>query len=1125
MVHDLGPEPLLDRQKNKIRGIIGASRRPARTTVDRDLELRTSLRRAIAEARYELPRVHRDAFFAWLDRTKTTGKRSVSDVATSGLVSSLVTSRKTDLVAEIEWCSQIFQRNIDTLRAFVRESEALDKSFWDNDWASCQEICTRINDRFGDSLWQVNVEIALRQNFSGLDAQKSYSKSIKNKYKGGLPAYFAHHISVRNEQRSTHLLFDEDFKDQISQPRISEDVRSYLVYKMTGFHTLIDSDMASTLQYEQISSVVDIYETFFDLLQRVICSDKRPRWIYAVIDLLRACEPIEDVRIAKLLMALDGEAVASQVMLPDAQNGCGRNISNDFWAEIWPMIVNPRGAINGSVLEGPVEVLNGYLRSLIDRDDQFEDSRVRLNKFARNFSFIRSARAAGDFSDVLTMRVRNSAGALAKPTLNSTGPDPLQLFAAGAGELFSRGEGVEVQLKKYIHALKLSGFDRELARDEVCAFDLDGISEGHANLLRNLRLQIEIDEGESDAAIKLIGTEIARRPSVINAMPVQSAIGDRSWQSLAMVDDKLSLAICLYAFWKQTDDSLRTTHLRFAFEDALLSLGVELGSQISEDLVEKDPKIRYFLAHVCIPVLMDTSGLFSSTEELLDERLEILKILAKYDPSNIEEYDDEAANISASKLIKSGLEIVDSNRVSVDTGALTRWAIKRYREGYYRYAALRAAGIGSSEKFDLLFEKIKADPDRNVDTFTVPENEADSLLLSMLLAIKDRFISDEQYGLEYFLGKRIRHGVISGHIRGPAETSKLITERSGPGQPYEPNLAWMPQLTFRSISAEQEARQAFSSFSEQYDALIAEARDRYLHVKSKSHADGLLNVTIDAFRYHVVRSLIRADLDFESFLSTFFTLLWSMLDHSLYAARFYLTETLKGEVEALYGVLQENLRSAVVQDEAGMQLSAAIQSTRTAVQRELDTVGDWFLRGESQQATHVFALEDVLEVAIQSALKTLPHFRPTIERSVTGQGHTSSVVMITIVDIVFIVFDNILRRAKVGPKPNLDIEFGLVCDNERLRIAIRNPVGNDLDAPSVLEKLSRIRQKISAEDMIKGAFVEGESGLLKIAAHARHYPGSSFSFHLNADKFETIVELPIIYLADRFSLAPPEDDQ
>jgi hypothetical protein len=1130
-VVEIGAVELLERQKNKIRGIVGAAHRHRREPGNHAMHLRTAVRRAIAEARYELPRAFRRDFFTWLDRTFVDGKLTLTKAASSGLISALIKSRRTSVAEELRWSSEIINRHSAELQRFVRLSENLDRSFWGNNWPKCQEALEEIKADFGDTFWVIGAEIALLQQFLGLDAQKTFTTKIRESYKAGLPAYLAYHLSIRNERGSTNLLFDEDFREQMQSSKLDRDTKVFLTYKMTGHHDLTDRAISTTIQLEQGSSIIDHYETIIDLLQRAACSERTLLWTDAAIDFLKSCHEIGDYRVTKLLVAYSREASPSQHG-PSSRTAdtLGNDLGDDFWSAIWPMVRAKRRAAEGADDESPVGLMKQYLASLIARDAAFEDCRLALNKFARNFAFVRSARAAGDFADFLTLRVRNTVAALAKPTLNSPGQDALNLLPAKdpsttQRQLFSTSEGLPQELLTYRSALVDARTRPDAAKNLIDGIDLPIVSEGQANLIRNLVLQIELDGGESEGAIHLIGAEIARRPSVINAMPVQVAIGDRSWQSLAAGNDKLALAICLYAYWKQTDDSLRTTHLRFAFEDGLIALGVDLASHVEESLLRSDLKVRFFLAHVCIPVLMDTSGLFSSTDELLDERLSILKLLAKADPQNIEIYEDEAAQITASKLIKSGLEIVDGNRVAVDTGALTRWAIKRYREGYYRYAALRAAGIGSSEKFDLLFDRIKADPEKNAESFSIPDNEADSLLLGILLAIKDRFISDEQYGLEYFLGKRIRHGTITGHIRGPAETEKLITERSGPGRPYQPNTAWMSQLAFRSPECEREAQTAFINFSEQYDELIARARDRYLHVHSKSHPDGILDVTLDAFRFHVVRSMIRADVDFESFLNAYFTLLWTMLDQSLYAARVYLTETLKGEVVQLYGTLQERLRASVIQDEAAIQLSTVIQSTSTAVQRELDIVGNWFIRGESQHATHMFALSDVLEVAIQSALKSLPNFHPKIERVVSGQGLTTSAVLITVVDIMFIAFDNVLRRSRAGPNPRVEIEFRLIENNERLRIAIRNPVGDDLDFHATSEKLTRIQEKIDAGDMVKSAFVEGESGLLKVAAHANHYPGSTFSFSLDNDGFATVVEFPVIYLVDRFSLAPPADEQ
>lgn len=1132
-----GPETLLERQKNKVRGVIGSAKGHKREAGDRELKLRESARRVLAEARYELPKAYRAEFLNWLEKVSREASRTFYQAISEGLISSIVHTRRISFAEELAWTETLLARKLSELKSFVKAGRQLDEAFWQDDWNACRATMADIYRVHGESIWLVNSEIALRQHFEGLESQKSHAASIRRKHPGGLPGYIAFYLSIRNEERSTYFLFDEDFRSQIERSKVSDTIKSFLTYKLTGGLELTENTLADTLQLEAGNSVFDLYETVIDLLQRCSVSYQSGEWIDAAVSLLRRCEQIDDPRIAKILHVF-GEPTIESVppsLVAQSRENFARHLAHDFWQAAWPMICTEPHAAVVERKQPTAARLERLLESLIHRDAEFEDSRVQLAKFTRNFSFLRSARAAGDFADFVTMRVRNTPGTLARPTLNSESRDRFDALLKRASTndvqseepsaaLFSSATGTSEALQGYLAALVHSVTNLDTALDTAMSVSAAGLIGGQANLLRNLILQINLDMGESDEAIRLIGQEVARTPSVINAVPAAGAIGARSWESLSSIDDKIGLSIALYALWRQTDDSLRTTHLRFSFEDSLVDLGVTRGSDVPDETIIDDERIRFFLSDICIPVLMDTSGLFSTTDELLEERLKILTKLAKVDPDNIEYYEDEATTIRASKLIKSGLEIVDSNRVSVDTGALTRWTVKRYREGYNRYLALHAAGIGSSDKFDVLIERLKATPDMNVEHFSVPDNEADSLLLGILLAIKERFVADEQYGLEYFLGKRIRHGTISGHIRGPAENAKLITERSGPGRPYEPNTAWLPRLTFRSADCEKSAAAAFSNFSEGYDKLIAEARDRHLHVKSDTHPQGILDLQMDAFRYHLVRAMIRPDIDFETFLQAYYTILWTMLDSSLHAAHQYLTDTVKNQIVQLYGALQEELRAAVVQDEVAMQLSASIQATSTAVQRELDTVGSWFVRGEAQQATHMFDLENVLEVAIQSALKSLPNFTPNIARNVIGHGKTTSVVMITIVDIVFIVFDNIHRRAKVGADPKIEIALVLSESNDRLLISVQNPISEHIDAKSVEEKLCRIRDRIASDDLVKGAFVEGESGLLKIAAHARHYSGSDFSFGLRDGNFWTTVELPVVYFTDRFSLAPREDE-
>ena len=387
----------------------------------------------------------------------------------------------------------------------------LDHAFWANDWPSCQLALQEIKDAFGDSFWIIGAEIALRQHFLGLDAQKAFTAKVTETYKGGLPAYVAYHLSVRNERGSTNLLFDEDFREQMQRSKIARDSKAFLTYKMTGEHDLTDRGISTAIQLEQGSSIVDYYETIIDLLQRAVCADNTPTWNDAALEFLKSCDAIADYRAEKLRAAY-GEITPNQRSVRQAEAGDRRidALGEDFWSAIWPMVRAARGSTVIADEETPAGLIKRYLGSLIARDATFDDCRLALNKFSRNFGFVRSARAAGDFADFITLRARNSIANLAKPTLNSPCQDLLSLLPArdlisNSRQLFSTSEGLPQELQKYRSALIDARKQPENARDLIDAMDLDVVSEGQANLVRNLLLQIELDEGESDAALQLIG--------------------------------------------------------------------------------------------------------------------------------------------------------------------------------------------------------------------------------------------------------------------------------------------------------------------------------------------------------------------------------------------------------------------------------------------------------------------------------------------------------------------------------------------------------------------------------------------------------------------------------------------
>jgi hypothetical protein len=239
-----------------------------------------------------------------------------------------------------------------------------------------------------------------------------------------------------------------------------------------------------------------------------------------------------------------------------------------------------------------------------------------------------------------------------------------------------------------------------------------------------------------------------------------------------------------------------------------------------------------------------------------------------------DEPQEEGNDAARCMLIEDGMQIVDSSRVNVDTAALSRWAENRYRESYSRYKALVDAGIGVAEDFEVVYQRLLRSSNPQGEFFSVPENEADTFLVKMVLGIKNEFLSNPKHGLAFYLGKRIRHGTLTGHLRGSVENTDLITQRTSETGPYKTNEYWLNKLHFHDVTVRRRVDDAFMHFASKYDEIIHDLKDVRLHVLSKQHPKGVFDINVTARAYHWIRSVYTNRSELRRFLKS---LLYNLL--------------------------------------------------------------------------------------------------------------------------------------------------------------------------------------------------------------------------------------------------------
>ena len=176
----------------------------------------------------------------------------------------------------------------------------------------------------------------------------------------------------------------------------------------------------------------------------------------------------------------------------------------------------------------------------------------------------------------------------------------------------------------------------------------------------------------------------------------------------------------------------------------------------------------------------------------------ILTVLRELDPVGAHHYADELLMVAKELTMVEGQWIVDHTRIHVDLAALRRWADRELTEDFERHQDLVGVDAGPQASFEDVLKELAAGPSgRKIQP---PETEADAVLQSLVRRLGDEFLTNSQFGLDFYLSKRIRHQSFIGRIRGPLEFANLITTRETEASPYHRNDFWIDPVSYTHLT-------------------------------------------------------------------------------------------------------------------------------------------------------------------------------------------------------------------------------------------------------------------------------------------------------------------------------------
>jgi hypothetical protein len=1046
-----------------------------------------------------------------------------------------------NLDSEFAWAKNILETSILELNNFVTLSEKYSDYLLSGNYQEASQKLDEIEETFGFSIWLIKNRIALLQLSEGLESQKRFTQEIKNGLKNGsMPKYLVYWISIRNEEQTSVSRFTTQINSTLAKlnPSRQAGFDFYIKYHLLGLEPLNPEEFSHIVRISYSTSIIDLYEAFIALL-RVLSIHSDQKSVAKAFFYLFKEKVVQDGRIdiLKMLFQIDKpalqsstpETIAYDLLLKGDLKGAEAcvlqqitvNPSNPALIVAHAHIeaqIGASGFETKAIAEDSGEFDNIVLRSLLVKKlaKIISDGTVlaskefnELNKLSLNFNgfpWVSTILQVFSEENFLTSAHEDSITLL---PLKAAIFHPLFLGYLSSPMLTEEYKKIcefsfsESLVLRYHLALHDTTADRKnLGLSSIYSSYLEAIRNYHERafiesidycgglIKSNLgffrrrgygllsRCYLQIDN--LIAACETMSSCYVNHKEFYPFLPLQEfgkkiKPGSVEWRK---VNHMIDLSIVCDAYVKQISHDLETAR-RFAYEDFLLKLGIDKPSDLKPYINTIDQrKVLYYLNHICIESNMDTSSAFNGgSQEVVEERLAICRMLTEIDPNNTTTYKEEIKELVRRLVINSRRQEVDQSRIYVDIQSVKEKAEIELKENFERYKAYIKYDLKSVVGIDKgpanqELQKTKGG-DLGINT---PENEIWELLDFLLNEVKKLYLS-VNIGLDRFISTRIRHGELERNMRSPIQKHNLITKRKVKNGPYLRNEFWINKIV-GSTESVQKVNTAFVRFSEAYDQLISRIANEWLQIKKVDKPNGLFDFEILGTDLELIAHTVNENTTLTEFVDILIQHLDSKLIVSLLNIREQLYNDGKSQGKALLNKLLDDVNKVLPQGIPD--LNAAVSQARIEFGAQFDKIIEWFVPSYSGNSSP-YSIEDAVMVAEAIVKEGHPSFKVNVEADEESTFLIHGRLPI-FMDVFINIFENVVKRSGLET-PEADVRIWASEYEETVRIihcSIINELGIQIDSKQVAADLKRKKSLLEAETYHDYLALEGDSGLFKI---------------------------------------------
>lgn len=1027
---------------------------------------------------------------------------------------------KVSLEREMSWFTALVVVNAKRISRYLELASEYELKLLEGNSKACSLVLENIELEFGVSLWLIETKIAHLQHFEGVEAQKKYLATVKSEGQGNVP-WLATNFSVRNEQPTTFFRYLSQTIDTLEDVPDSS-LKASLKFQSIGIIPDDVDELGGVLFYETNSALVDVYNSLFEIIQKYVVDAASDMHQSAVKKLIQLAEKISDIRLNRLMFLAGKTDKIFQVGFGQ-KNLLNRSMVNrtsldeeysiapNSWPAAWRALAER--LVDSEVLPVNAGDIQGKcvsaLHEIYSKGFLAEHRLAEILKSAFAFRWTAFSRTLhGMLLEELSVRpILGLDDALVRfvftPYLDSDFLAYLPTYCRGAyiAEI-SNAYNIPAEAPTDIWAQKgfytdlptIFGFDenRQALKSAEYLYSsgefLESIKVATEALqfpsLRRKRLAarlisaslVELDDIET--LVKLIADTVVTDPGATDLMPVTECAKILNRKEVRRkLAGNIAVPIVLLLNSTNYNDEYDKA-LAYSYEDFLIYHGLERPSQLKERSADFDKHLLvFYLRFVCTPAIMKVSSVFKGSVEVQNERLAIFTLLLDIDELNAKIYESEIREITRAQVIRSGVRHVEQSKMSIDVPAIRRLCDKKLKESFFRYRAMVAAGISPSSDFAEAYLQLLSDGKPLPSEFLqVPTDEAGTLLRELVSAIFLESTNNPMHGLDCYLSMRIRHGALSGQLRGPLELEKVITQRTAGTNSYASNEVWLERLVDISATAKDSIDLGLCIFSARYDNLIERLTNDLVQVRSLEKPKGLFYLDTTPIHLRFLATTVTASTTFDEFFDECINLFWSSVENCLRVVHSAIDGRIKVEINEVFYTLQTTINNAAP-SQFTADLDRAVRTAQTNSLQACEQMKDWF-KLPTPRTEPFFEVEQLIDIGLQCVQRIHKDFNPIITKDILELPPVAGALTM-FSDIFFILFDNARKYSNLGTSPKLWIT--VERDSEQaLSFLVENEVSAEADIQLCTERMKAIRSLIESGGYHGSLRTEGGTGLIKL---------------------------------------------